>query len=174
MTVATREETLRQRMIDAGYKPDLRQKGWPLAFATFPVQDYIFGDTLGRICEELKEYFISQGPRPTHTSKVRTIVFSPILASSIYPGVKTTRLSYSRKDPGVHIWVRVRISAWKAATSRARRRLLVTLLTNALQGIRESWLSVPDKKALCQLLASYLRASVPSKQRIGRAHKHVA
>ena len=161
-------------MIAAGYEPDLRQKGWPLTFATFPIQDYSFGDSLSRICQELKEYFISQGPSQTHTSKVRNILFGPILASSIYPGVKTSRLSYRHRDSGVRVWVRVPISAWKAGNSRTRRRLIVTLLMDALEGLRESWLSVSDKEALRQSLASYLRARARPTKRIGGGYKRVA
>ena len=138
----------------AGIEPDLRQEGWSLAFATFPIQDVGFGNSLSNITSKLKDHFIAHAPSLTYSSDLDGILFSPML-SEMLPPSKPLTVSHRRSSKSVNIRVRLDPVAWRGANTAQRRRMLVSALVLALEKVRPAWLSEADRSALSQLLASF-------------------
>ena len=160
--IKSRDELV-ARLRAAGIEPDLRQEGWPLAFATFPVTDTDVGPSVGKLSLALKSHYIKLASGIAFASRLKQITYSPIL-SDTGPQPDGTKLSHRHSENAVHIRARVDKAAWLKANARSRSKLLVGPLVGALGDIRATWLLQDERDELASIFQSFVKVTgSPSK-----------
>ena len=151
--IKSRDELI-ARLRAAGIEPDLRQEGWPLTFATFPVTDTDVGPSVGKLSLALKSHYIKLANGIAFASRLRQITYSPIL-SDTGPQPNGTKLSHLHSENAVHIRARVDKATWLKANGRSRTRLLVGPLVEALDEVRATWLLQDERDKLASIFQSF-------------------
>src|SRR5262245_22078179 len=77
-----------------GMEADLRQDGWGLSFAAFPITDADIGPSVGVLSSALKDHFIRAAAGVTFSSRTKQITFMPAVSDLLPTEPKTTKVSH--------------------------------------------------------------------------------